>query len=143
MDFSNNKNFQDFFKNMTPKCDMNEILELYKKNLEFLTTCNKVFMGTMQTIFNMNFDFFKEQSANAKHNIATMAGEKKPQDCMKDFSEAMSQYVKDYSDHLGKIKDEFLSSGTTIADLTKNTAKENLDKMKDKFSNCCSQDAKK
>ena len=31
------KDFQDFIKKITPKVDMNEILEMYKKNLDYIT----------------------------------------------------------------------------------------------------------
>ena len=34
------KDFQDFIKKITPKVDMNEILEMYKKNLDYKSMKN-------------------------------------------------------------------------------------------------------
>lgn len=128
------KEFQDFCKKFTPNINMNELMDLYKKNLEFLTSCNKVLFSAMQTIYNMNIDFFKAQTSNAKSNAATILGERNVQDCMKDISSAMSSYFKDCTDHMNKIRDEMSSSGSKLSDLTKACAEESVQKIKENFS---------
>ena len=128
------KDFKDFCNQFKPNINMNELMELYKKNLEFLTSCNKVLFSAMQTIYNMNVDFFKAQTSNAKNNAATILGDRNVQDCVRDISSAMSSYVKDCADHMNKIRDEMATSSSKLSELTKACAEEGVQKIKENFS---------
>ena len=139
------KDFQEFIKKITPQIDMNEILEMYKKNLDYVTSCNKVLMATLQDIYNLNVDFMKQQSKIAKDNIGHMMDIKNIGDYAKVTSEAMSSYFKDYTNHINSIKDNIVNSSTKMADIAKertedviNTTKDNMHKMQENMKQAAS-----
>ncbi len=139
------KDFQDFIKKITPKVDMNEILEMYKKNLDYITSCNKVLMATLQDIYNLNVDFMKQQSKVAKDNMGHMMDVKNIGDYAKVTSEAMSAYFKDYTNHINSIKDNIVNSSTKMTDIAKertedviNTTKDNMQKMQETMKKAAS-----
>lgn len=130
------KEFQEFLKKITPQIDMNEILEMYKKNLEYITSCNQVLMATLQDIYNLNVDFMKQQTKIAKDNAGTMMDIKNIGDYARVASDVISSYFKDYTNHINNIKNNIVNSSNKMSDIAKdrtaevvNSAKDNMNKM--------------
>jgi len=128
------KEFQEFLKKITPQIDMNEILEMYKKNLEYITSCNQVLMSTLQDIYNLNVDFMKQQAKAAKDHAGNMMDIKNIGDYTKATSDLISSYFKEYTNHLSNIKDNIVNSSSKIADISKSRTAEVVNSTKDNFN---------
>lgn len=124
--------YKDALKKAMPNLDLSYITELYQKNLEYLSSVNKVMGDATKDLYHAKVDFVKRISALAKSAYEKAARDAKdPKKISEDTQEAMNVCAAVCSEYSEQVDSIMKAHGGSVSGLTEKHLKYATDKVKD------------
>lgn len=124
--------YKDALKKAMPNLDLGYITELYQKNLEYLSSVNKVMGDATKDLYHAKVDFMKKISSLAKSAYEKAARDaNNPKKIAEDTQEAMNLCSAICSEYSEQVDDIMKAHGGSVSGLTEKHLKYATDKVKD------------
>lgn len=130
MDRLNNL-YSDAMKKAMPNMDFDEVTELYKKNLEYMSSINSILSDITKTMYHVHVDFMKDLSGISQDVFTKSMKNANNLDQVKaDTQDAMDLCSSKCSKYTENLDTTIKGSGEKIVNLTKDHIKYATEKIK-------------